>query len=126
MLFTRCFIRFGHIYLKNIVSLVLFRLEPVREELFNVKFIFGVCIRQVFVIPVLRDIKLIGQKRPHAAKLQDALGAVQHADQKEIRANAALWEQSISVLYRSSQITAQSEPLEAAKNERKNWASGFC
>ena len=49
-----------------------------REELFNVKFIFGVCIRQVFVIPVLRDIKLIGQKRPHAAKLQDALGAVQH------------------------------------------------
>lgn len=49
-----------------------------REELFNVKLIFGVCIRQVFVIPVLRDIKLIGQKRPHAAKLQDALGAVQH------------------------------------------------
>ena len=40
---------------------------------------------------------------------------LQHADQKEIRANAALWEQSISVLYRSSQITAQSEPLEAAK-----------
>ena len=60
------------------VSLVLLRLEPVREELFNVKFIFWVCIRQVFVIPVLRDIKLIGQKRPHAAKLQDALGAVQH------------------------------------------------
>lgn len=78
MLFTRCFIRFGHIYLKNIVSLVLFRLEPVREELFNVKFIFGVCIRQVFVILVLCDIKLIGQKRPHAAKLQDALGAVQY------------------------------------------------
>ena len=40
---------------------------------------------------------------------------LQHADRKEIRANAALWEQSISVLYRSSQITAQSEPLEAAK-----------
>ena len=40
---------------------------------------------------------------------------LQHTDQKEIRANAALWEQSISVLYRSSQITAQSEPLEAAK-----------
>ena len=40
---------------------------------------------------------------------------LQHADPEEIRANAALWEQSISVLYRSSQITAQSEPLEAAK-----------
>ena len=40
---------------------------------------------------------------------------LQHADRKEIRANAALWEQSISVLYRSSQITTQSEPLEAAK-----------
>ena len=49
-----------------------------REELFNVKFIFGVCVRQVFVIPVLRDIEFIGQKWPHAAKLQDALGAVQH------------------------------------------------
>ena len=40
---------------------------------------------------------------------------LQHTDPEEIRANAALWEQSISVLYRSSQITAQSEPLEAAK-----------
>ena len=40
---------------------------------------------------------------------------LQHTDLTEIRANAALWEQSISVLYRSSQITAQSEPLEAAK-----------
>lgn len=42
---------------------------------------------------------------------------LQHTDLKEIRANAALWEQSISVLYRSSQMRAQSEPLEAA-NER--------
>lgn len=49
-----------------------------REELFNIKFIFGVCVRQVSVILVLRDIKLIGQKWPHAAKLQDALGAVQY------------------------------------------------
>ena len=40
---------------------------------------------------------------------------LQHTDQKEIRANAALWERSISVLYRSSQMTAPSEPLEAAK-----------
>ena len=40
---------------------------------------------------------------------------LQHTDLKELRANAALWEQSISVLYRSSQISAQSEPLEAAK-----------
>ena len=40
---------------------------------------------------------------------------LQRPDQEEIRANAALWEQSISVLYRSNQITAQSEPLEAAK-----------
>ena len=40
---------------------------------------------------------------------------LQHTDLKELRVSAALWEQSISVLYRSSQITAQSEPLEAAK-----------
>ena len=40
---------------------------------------------------------------------------LQHTDLKEIRANAALWEQSISVLYRSRQIAAQSEPLETAK-----------
>lgn len=40
---------------------------------------------------------------------------LQNTDQKEIRATAALWEQSISVLYRSSQMRAQSEPLEAAK-----------
>ena len=40
---------------------------------------------------------------------------LQQTDLKELRANAALWEQSISVLYRSSQISAQSEPLEAAK-----------
>ena len=40
---------------------------------------------------------------------------LQHTDLKEIRANAALWGQAISVLYRSSQITAQSEPLEAAE-----------
>ena len=44
---------------------------------------------------------------------------LQHTDQKEIRANVALWEQSISVLHRSSQITAQSEPLEAAKKRAK-------
>ena len=40
---------------------------------------------------------------------------LQYAGQEEIRANAALWERSISVLYRSSQMTAPSEPLEAAK-----------
>ena len=40
---------------------------------------------------------------------------LQNTDQKEIRATAALWEQSISVLYRSSQMRAQSEPLETAK-----------
>ena len=40
---------------------------------------------------------------------------LQCTDQKEIRANAALWEQSISVLYRFSQMTARAEPLDAAK-----------
>ena len=40
---------------------------------------------------------------------------LQNTDQKEIRATAALWEQSISVLYRSSKMKAQSEPLETAK-----------
>ena len=40
---------------------------------------------------------------------------LQNTDQKEIHATAALWEQSISVLYRSSQMKAQSEPLKTAK-----------
>ena len=40
---------------------------------------------------------------------------LQNTDQKEIRATAALWEQSISVLYRSSKMKAQFEPLETAK-----------
>ena len=40
---------------------------------------------------------------------------LRHADLKEIRAHAALWEQSISVLYRSGQMTVLSEPLEASK-----------
>ena len=40
---------------------------------------------------------------------------LRHADLKEIRAHAALWEQSISVLYRSGQMTVRSEPLEASK-----------
>ncbi len=40
---------------------------------------------------------------------------LQSTDQKEIRAAAALWEQSISVLYRSSKMKAQSEPLETAR-----------
>ena len=44
---------------------------------------------------------------------------LQHTDQEEIRANVTLWEQSISVLHRSSQITAQSESLEAAKKRAK-------
>ena len=46
---------------------------------------------------------------------------LQQTDLKELRANAALWEQSISVLFRSSQITAQSEPLEAAKKRAEEW-----
>ena len=40
---------------------------------------------------------------------------LQNTDRKEIHAAAALWEQSISVLYRSSQMKAQSEPLKTAK-----------
>ena len=39
---------------------------------------------------------------------------LQHTDQKEIRANAALWEQSIAVLYRSNRITASPEPMKVA------------
>lgn len=40
---------------------------------------------------------------------------LQQASLAEIRASAALWEQSIAVLYRSNQIMVQSEPLAAAK-----------
>lgn len=40
---------------------------------------------------------------------------LQQASLAEIRASAALWEQSIAVLYRSNQMMVQSEPLAAAK-----------
>ncbi len=39
---------------------------------------------------------------------------LRQADLDELRASAVLWEQSITVLYRSNQMCAQSEPLEAA------------
>ena len=70
--------------------------------------------------PVIREEETLAMKlRVHDDIGHSILAArrvlLQNTDQKEIRANAALWEQSISVLFRSSQITAQSEPLEAAK-----------
>lgn len=40
---------------------------------------------------------------------------LRQTDLKEIRANAALWEQAISVLYRSNQMTVRFEPLEEVK-----------
>ena len=39
---------------------------------------------------------------------------LRQADLNELRASAALWEQSIAVLYRSNQMCAQYEPLEEA------------
>jgi len=39
---------------------------------------------------------------------------LRQADLDELRASAALWEQSIAVLYRSNQMCTYSEPLEAA------------
>ena len=44
---------------------------------------------------------------------------LQNAGLEELRANAALWEQSISLLYRSGQMTVQTEPLEAAKQRAR-------
>lgn len=40
---------------------------------------------------------------------------LQQASLEEIRASAALWKQSIAVLYRSNQMTGQLDPLEAAR-----------
>ena len=40
---------------------------------------------------------------------------LRQASLEEIRASAALWEQSIAVLYRSNQMTVQLEPMEAAE-----------
>ena len=54
------------------------KLCPGIQELLNVKGEFLVKICRIFVVWVLRQVILIGQKRTHAAKLQDALTAIHH------------------------------------------------
>ena len=53
-------------------------LHPPSDKSLHVKGILRVCIRQIFVMRMLCNVILARQKRAHAAKLQDALAAVQH------------------------------------------------
>ena len=48
------------------------------EKLRNIKIILLTVIEQVLVLRVLGYIKLVGEKRPYALHLQDALAAVHH------------------------------------------------
>ena len=51
------------------------------KVLFDVKHVLLVVIREVFVHRVLCNVELVGEKRAHTAKLQNALAAVQHRQQ---------------------------------------------
>ncbi len=77
----------------------------------------GDCLRQM--PEIIREEETLAMK----LRVHDDIGhsilatrrmLLQSTDQKEIRAAAALWTHSISVLYRSSKMKAQSEPLETA------------
>ena len=50
--------------------------QPCRQEFFNVKGVLFVIIRQIFIVRVLGNIVLVGEKRPDAAYLQKTLAAV--------------------------------------------------
>ena len=48
--------------------------------LFHVKGVFRVCVGQVLVFRVLRDVVLIREERAHTSKLQDTFPAVHDRD----------------------------------------------
>ena len=59
------------------VNIIRFGSELCGEILLNIEVVLGICIRQILVVRVLGDIKLVRHERTHTAKLQDALAAVE-------------------------------------------------
>ena len=58
------------------VNIIRFGSKLCREVLLNIEVVLGICVRQVLVVRVLGDIKLVRHERTHTAKLQNTLAAV--------------------------------------------------
>ena len=59
------------------VNIIRFGSELCGEVLLDIEVVLWICIRQILVVRVLGDIKLVRHERTHTAKLQDALTAVE-------------------------------------------------
>lgn len=59
------------------VNIIRFGSKLRGEILFDIEVVLGICIRQILVVRVLGDIKLVRHERTHTAKLQDALATVE-------------------------------------------------
>jgi len=59
------------------VNIIRFGSKLCREVLLNIEVVLGICVRQVLVVRVLGDIKLVRHERTHTTELQDALAAVE-------------------------------------------------
>ena len=68
---------FGCVYLIDMVNIIRFGSELCGEVLLNIEVVFGICVRQILVVRMLGDIKLVRHERTHTAKLQDALATVE-------------------------------------------------
>lgn len=71
------FLRSG-VNLINLIRFLRLYFELGGEKLFNIKRVAPVGIREVFVIRMLGDVIFLRQERAHAAKLEDALAAIQN------------------------------------------------
>ena len=61
----------------DVVHFVRLYFEPGVQKLSNVESVSLVVIGQILVIRMLRDVVFIGEERPHAPKLEDALASVE-------------------------------------------------
>ena len=59
------------------VNIIRFGSELCGEVLLNIEVVLGICIRQVLVVRVLGDIKLVRHERTYTTKLQDALATIE-------------------------------------------------
>ena len=59
------------------VNIIRFGSELCGEVLLDIEVVLWICIRQILVVRVLGDIKLVRHERTHTAKLQDALTAIE-------------------------------------------------
>lgn len=61
-----------------LIGFICFRNQLCREKLFNIKDIFRVRIRKIFIVGVFGDVVFILGERRHTSKLQDTLADVQN------------------------------------------------